>query len=76
MLANCVGPLPHTTFLPWGSNVARRFEADEILTVRQIVHPVLQAEWDLRYSSGHSTKCVHALETCVQSSNTKLECGC
>ncbi|PNW71685.1 hypothetical protein CHLRE_16g664600v5 [Chlamydomonas reinhardtii] len=27
----------------------KRFEADEILTVRKIVHPVLQAEWDLRY---------------------------
>lgn len=26
-----------------------RFEADEILTVRKIVHPVLQAEWDLRW---------------------------
>ncbi|KAG1662819.1 hypothetical protein FOA52_009033 [Chlamydomonas sp. UWO 241] len=26
-----------------------RFTADEILAVRQIVNPVLQAEWDLRY---------------------------
>ncbi|GLC39695.1 hypothetical protein PLESTB_001854100 [Pleodorina starrii] len=27
----------------------KRFEADEILTVRKIVQPVVQAEWDLRY---------------------------
>lgn len=27
---------------------ARRFQADEIFTVRSIVHPVLVAEWDLR----------------------------
>ncbi len=26
----------------------RRLQADEIYTVRKIVHPVLQAEWDLR----------------------------
>jgi NADH dehydrogenase (ubiquinone) 1 alpha subcomplex subunit 13 len=26
-----------------------RFSADEIFTVRQIVNPILQAEWDLRY---------------------------
>eukprot|EP00983_Pelagomonas_calceolata_P000836 30109-Pelagomonas_calceolata.AAC.3 len=26
-----------------------RFQADEIYTVRSIVHPVLVAEWDLRY---------------------------
>ncbi|KAJ9505169.1 NADH:ubiquinone oxidoreductase B16.6 subunit [Haematococcus lacustris] len=26
-----------------------KFQADEIFTVRTIVHPVLQAEWDLRY---------------------------
>jgi hypothetical protein len=26
-----------------------RFEADEILTVRRIVQPVVQAEWDLRW---------------------------
>jgi hypothetical protein len=25
-----------------------RFTADEIHTVRQIVNPILQAEWDLR----------------------------
>ena len=27
---------------------ACRFQADEIMAVRNIVHPVLQAEWDLR----------------------------
>lgn len=27
---------------------ARRFEADEIYAVRKVVHPILQAEWDLR----------------------------
>mmetsp|Transcript_20947 Transcript_20947/g.45827 ORF Transcript_20947/g.45827 Transcript_20947/m.45827 type:complete len:143 (+) Transcript_20947:151-579(+) len=26
-----------------------KFQADEIHAIRQIVHPVLQAEWDLRY---------------------------
>jgi hypothetical protein len=29
-----------------------RFQADEIQAVRQIVHPVLQAEWDLRCAHG------------------------
>ena len=28
-----------------------RFMADEIYTVRQIVNPILQAEWDLRWAS-------------------------
>mmetsp|Transcript_27275 Transcript_27275/g.69437 ORF Transcript_27275/g.69437 Transcript_27275/m.69437 type:complete len:143 (-) Transcript_27275:433-861(-) len=27
----------------------KKFQADEIHTVRSIVHPILQAEWDLRY---------------------------
>lgn len=38
--------LPASNWLP-GMHL-RRFEADEIYTVRRIVHPVLQAEWDLR----------------------------
>jgi hypothetical protein len=28
-----------------------RFQADEIYTVRTIVHPILQAEWDLRWGN-------------------------
>ena len=28
--------------------ISFRFSADEIYTVRQIVNPILQAEWDLR----------------------------
>jgi hypothetical protein len=54
-----VSPIPVTsridTCLSWRTcslkapvfNVCR-FEADEVLAVRRIVHPVLQAEWDLR----------------------------
>uniref|UniRef100_A0A6S8I396 NADH dehydrogenase [ubiquinone] 1 alpha subcomplex subunit 13 n=1 Tax=Dunaliella tertiolecta TaxID=3047 RepID=A0A6S8I396_DUNTE len=33
----------------WGAKRDKRFQADEIYTVRSIVHPVLVAEWDLRY---------------------------
>lgn len=29
--------------------VDKKFEADEIYAVRKVVHPILQAEWDLRY---------------------------
>lgn len=33
----------------WDQKTDKRFQADEIYTVRTIVHPILQAEWDLRY---------------------------
>ena len=35
-----------------------RFMADEIYTVRQIVNPILQAEWDLRWERLCAGSCV------------------
>lgn len=39
-----------------------RLQADEIYTVRSIVHPILQAEWDLR--------CVQAVLRCSHQPHT------
>jgi hypothetical protein len=41
-----------------------RFTADEILAVRQIVNPVLQAEWDLRCVHGMMMPMHHATRPC------------